>query len=684
MSQVNADPFLDRLLRSQLVDKKSLREAVAAVQRATGLHQIPASELGRKLVEIGLLTGWQLEQLEAGRSHGFYLGKYKLLDHLGTGGMGEVYLGEHIAMRRRVALKILPHALVDSPSHLARFYQESRATAALSHPNIVQAFDIDKDPKRDIHYMVMEYVDGRDLQQIIQEQGPLPVEKVADYIRQAALGLAHAHEKGLVHRDIKPNNLLVDKTGRVKVLDMGIARIVEQDDEQSLTLACNEQVMGTIDYLAPEQLQDAHRVDARADLYSLGCTMFYLLLGQAPFSKGTMAQRMMKHQIQAPPDIREQRPDVPAELVTICNKLLAKKPDDRYQTATEVAAALGTWLQQLGSLVDGEMSSFSGSATFVGTKTIGGDGPSTELMLSKLLAQHVLTPLQVDILLGRCTEPLTIGKYQILEKINDGRLAGMYRGRHSSLQFPVVLKIVRLAGLTGTQRERLQGQFEHEARVSIQVNHPNVVRTYEVGRDGETCFATIENLSGVCMSELLTAAKRPTVSEACRMIRDAALGLGHLHENEIVHRNICPRNLWVGEDGRVKIIDFSLARDSLQYLETASIEQLLEADTELLGDPEYMAPEQATDSASSTPLSDVYGLGCTLYHALTGRVPFSSASATKLVLKHATLSASPPSAYNPHISPELDEFVMLMMAKSQQQRVRSMSLVAQVLEMFIN
>jgi len=189
----------------------------------------------------------------------------------------------------------------------------------------------------------MEYVEGQDLQRMVREHGPLPYNLAVEYVRQAAEGLQHAHQAGLIHRDVKPANLLVDKNGTVKLLDLGLARFTD-DERGSLTIAYDENVLGTADYLAPEQAVDSHRVDHRADIYSLGCTLYYLLTGHPPFSEGTLAQRIMKHQREAPPDIRADRPDAPEDLVAICLKMMAKKPSGRFQTAGEVAQALRLWL----------------------------------------------------------------------------------------------------------------------------------------------------------------------------------------------------------------------------------------------------------------------------------------------------------------------------------------------------
>jgi len=340
------EQFLDLLRRSSLVDKNALQRALHALKKTASAEEFGDTDfVANHLVETGMITRWQADKLLEGRHKGFLLGKYKLLDHLGTGGMSSVYLAEHLLMQRRVAIKVLPKDRVEDSSYLARFHREAQAAAALDHRNIVRAYDVDNEGN--LHYLVMEYVEGRDLQRIVHDDGPLDYAVAADYTRQAAEGLAHAHSAGLIHRDVKPANLLVDQNDVVKLLDLGLARF-NDGNLASLTVTHQENVLGTADYLAPEQARDSHGVDARADIYSLGCSLYYMLTGHAPFPDGTLPQRLMRHQKEMPPAITLDRPDAPADLVEICTRMMAKKPADRYQSAGEVAEALTQWLSDHG------------------------------------------------------------------------------------------------------------------------------------------------------------------------------------------------------------------------------------------------------------------------------------------------------------------------------------------------
>ncbi len=349
MAKLTTESFDELVRRSGLVDSGRL-DAILGDLRSRHQDHLPNDPhlVADALVHAGLLTGWQCEKLLEGRHKGFFLGKYKLLDHLGTGGMSSVYLAEHVLMQRRVAIKTLPPNRVDDSSYLARFHREAQAAAALSHENIVRVYDVDNDGR--IHYIVMEYVDGSNLQEIVHEKGPLPYATAANYICQAAEGLAHAHAAGVIHRDVKPANLLVDARGTVRVLDLGLARF-SSDDHASLTVAYNEDVLGTADYLAPEQAINSHNVDPRADIYSLGGTLYFLLAGHPPFPEGTLAQRILAHQQQEPVSLLKDRPDAPAELVAICTKMMAKSPHRRYPTAAEVRDVLLQWLTDSGSPV---------------------------------------------------------------------------------------------------------------------------------------------------------------------------------------------------------------------------------------------------------------------------------------------------------------------------------------------
>lgn len=342
---MNPRIFFDRLQKSGLLPSATIKRALLDCRKANGDRPLGDLDLVCEvLVENGYLTSWQANKLRQGKHRGFFLGKYKLLGHIGTGGMSSVYLAEHTLMKQQRAIKVLPRSRVDDQAYLDRFYLEARASAALRHPNIVQSIDIDCEDQN--HYIVMEYVDGKDLNITVKEEGPPSIELAANYVAQAALGLASAHESGVIHRDIKPGNLLVDKEGVVKILDMGLA--LYSNDTEEPQVDREEKMLGTADYLAPEQSRDSRKVDERADIYALGCTLYFLIAGHAPFPKGTIAERITNHRHRMPPPLRELREECPKDLEEICWKMIQKNPDARYQTANEVLAALNGWLVSVG------------------------------------------------------------------------------------------------------------------------------------------------------------------------------------------------------------------------------------------------------------------------------------------------------------------------------------------------
>jgi serine/threonine-protein kinase len=297
--------------------------------------------LAKELLQRGWLTPYQANQLLQGRGPDLVLGQYVLLERLGQGGMGQVFKARHQRLHRIVALKLIRKERLADPSASERFQREAQAAARVTHPNIVTVYDADE--VRGTLFFTMEYVEGTDLSRLVKRGGPLPVAHACDYARQAALGLQHAHENGLVHRDIKPANLLLAaKDGVVKILDMGLARLDDPTDPGRTVEGLTETgaVMGTPDYIAPEQAIESRGVDIRADIYSLGCTLYYMLAGRPPFAGGSLAQKLLCHQQAEPEPIERLRPDVPAGLAAVLRRMMAKRPADRYQTPAEAAVAL--------------------------------------------------------------------------------------------------------------------------------------------------------------------------------------------------------------------------------------------------------------------------------------------------------------------------------------------------------
>jgi len=331
------DTLLQTLEESDLLTPGQLEEC-----RATQGNFADTKALARHLLQRDWLTPYQVNHVLQGKADELFLDNYVLLDRVGQGGMGQVFRARHRVMNRVVALKFIRQERLANPELVKRFRREIQMAAQLAHPNIVMSYDADQ--AGDTHFLVMEFVEGTDLARFIDKNGRRPVLQACDWIRQAALGLQHAHERGLVHRDIKPANLLLAvKENVVKVLDLGLARLSQTCDAELTALGLTQEgtVMGTPDYMAPEQAEESTTVDTRADIYSLGCTLYFLLAGHVPFPGGTLAQKLRKHAQAEPEPLASLRDDVPPGLTAVLHKMMAKGPADRYQTPGDVAAALG-------------------------------------------------------------------------------------------------------------------------------------------------------------------------------------------------------------------------------------------------------------------------------------------------------------------------------------------------------
>jgi len=332
---ITTDQFEAALIRSQLMSPVEVGE----FRKTQFAERKPADgqEFANSLVQHKRLTPYQAECIVAEKTEHLVLGNYILLERLGKGGMGEVFKATHSKMQRIVALKVLAPHLMRKPKIVDRFHQEVKAVAKLSHPHIVTAHDADE--VKGVHFLVMEYVEGQDLSARLSAQGPLSAELATKFLLEAARGLKYAHAQGVIHRDIKPANLLVDTAGTLKILDMGLARLDESVGSASTVTHLTEtgEIMGTVDFMSPEQAEDTRQADARSDIYSLGCTLFYLLTGKAPFEGETVMKRLLAHREIEPPILDDcTNTEISPELEAIFQRMLKKDPAERYQTVNEL------------------------------------------------------------------------------------------------------------------------------------------------------------------------------------------------------------------------------------------------------------------------------------------------------------------------------------------------------------
>jgi serine/threonine protein kinase len=354
MSQESALKVLHELTAAGLLSSD-------AVTRFSSEIESGADALLDKLLAENVITKWQAEKFRAGQASDICLGDYLVLTELGRGGMGTVLLARHRRMDREVAIKVLPVTAMESESAVARFYQEVKVAAKLIHPNIVHAYDAGE--HHGFHYLVMEYVEGHDLAQVVHEIGPLPLSMALDYIRQAAIGLKWAHGETVIHRDIKPSNLLLDNRGNVKILDMGLARGANNGslDGKSIHLTTTGQVMGTVEFMSPEQAEDTRLADERSDIYSLGCTFYRLLSTAGPFSRDTVVKTILAHRNDPIPQLPATGDPLHLAAQHIFEKMVAKEPDDRYQSMDDLVdnldriEELGDYEEQVTHLTESEI-----------------------------------------------------------------------------------------------------------------------------------------------------------------------------------------------------------------------------------------------------------------------------------------------------------------------------------------
>ncbi len=359
---VSVDQFVKGLVESGLFPLEEIRPLTARIPLT---QKDDCRPFAKQLVDANKLTRYQAAMLTQGRTNGLVLDNYIILDRIGQGGMGIVYKARHRVLERIVALKVLPTSVTRDPNAVKRFHREVQAASKLHHANIVTAFDAGHD--KSVHFLVMEFVDGSDLSRLVKDRGPLPVGVAVACVLQAARGLAHAHSVGIVHRDIKPSNLLLDKTGVVKILDMGLARFSDNASTPgtNVEITLPGFVFGTCDFMAPEQAMNSAKTDARSDIYSLGCTLYYLLTGKPMYPGDTAMEKLVAHREDAIPPLRKARPEVSRSLEAIFQRMVAKTADRRYASADEVIDDM------LGRLDSNER---SGTLTGLATS---GTGPSS-------------------------------------------------------------------------------------------------------------------------------------------------------------------------------------------------------------------------------------------------------------------------------------------------------------------
>ncbi len=539
--------------------------------------------------------------------------EYEILELVGKGGMGAVYRARHLYLDEERAIKVVHSRFADDQKFVDRFIREARMLVRLRHPNLVGFFEFGT-LTENTFFMVLEFIRGESVLTRIQRDKRISINDSIRIIREAALGLHAAHQKGIVHRDISPDNLLLVKNDEgeevVKVIDFGIAKPL-LDQNQMFTRT--NSFLGKPQFCSPEQcgiLQENEVIDHRSDIYSLGITMYYMLAGRLPFRAATPQGYLVKHIQEEPPPISSHFPqgEFPQSLEAIIKKTLAKKREERFSSMEELERSLKEVATSLSAPKESE------------------EVPFFELPSGYLFER----------------------RYLIESKIRQHGRTVIYKAMDEILQVPVALKIIERKALQeGKNLERLKRGII----LSRKVTHPNVCRVYDVNETKDCVYISMEYIEGQTLTQLIKKEKRLRIDEAVRLTKQLLVGIREAHRAGVIHRNLKPANLIIQPDGQLRIMDFATSISSLPN----SVR--LTADGEYHGTPTYMAPEQFRDGKVEER-SDLYAVSVILYEMITGRLPFNVVTVPALILAHMQSKPLPISQLVPDVPPLLEQMVL--------------------------
>jgi eukaryotic-like serine/threonine-protein kinase len=574
-------------------------------------------------------TGWSVpvQKLTASNPNislqaGMLLGeRYEIMKQLGEGGMGAVYKARDHELERLVALKVIRPELAGHPDILRRFKQELILARQVTHKNVVRIFDLGT--ADGLKFITMDYVEGRDLKSIINERGKIPVAETVPIVQQICRGLEAAHVEGVVHRDLKPQNVMVDDAGRVWLMDFGLARSME-----SSGMTRTGVLMGTPDYMSPEQAR-AEKVDARSDLFSLGIIFFEMLIGRLPFQADTLMAKLLQRVKERAVAVHELDPSIPVEVSAVVAKCLAPDVNKRYQTIREILDDLGG---------GGQTSSVSGSVTGgVSGNTTPASGISPSISLDDLGPGSQFGP-----------------RYRIDSVIGEGGMGKVYKAYDSDLDRTVALKLVR-PELAKDANSLLR--FKQELLLASRISHRNILRIHDLGDVYGVKFISMAFVQGMDLHESIAQRGRLPLERAVNIAKQLASALEAAHAEGVVHRDLKPRNVLIDVDDHIYVSDFGLAK-SLDSTDKTGMTRM----GEVLGTPRYMSPEQA-ESKAADHRSDIYSVGIIIYEMLTGEVPFNGESSLQVMFQHVQQKPKDPRLLNPDIPEYLGTIILKCLEK---------------------
>ncbi|GIK40852.1 MAG: hypothetical protein BroJett011_46850 [Chloroflexota bacterium] len=542
------------------------------------------------------------------------LANFELQRVLGRGGMAEVYYGRDVKLRRPVAVKVIDVRYRGNPAYAARFVREAQTVATWRHEHIIQIHYADDEDN--LYYFVMEYIDGSDLHELMAQYAAsnelMPLDEVLRIGRAVADALDYAHRRGVIHRDVKPSNIMVADDGRIVLTDFGLALDVEQG---SLG-----EVFGTAHYIAPEQARRSGDAVPQSDLYALSVVLYELLTGKVPFDDPSPTTVAVQHLTSPPPAPREINPNLSSAVEAVLLKALSKSPAERYQTGAELIAALAAAFQA------GQL----GAKEAIAPSSEAGESPTTDSLVGQRFDEY-----RLEKLLGR------------------GGMAHVYRGLDVHLKRWVAIKVIDTPFRTDSDYRR---RFEREAQAIAQLEHPHIVRLYRYGEADGLLYMAMQYIEGADLDSVLAGYRADgeyiEPVEASRIIREICLALDYAHGKGVIHRDVKPSNIMLDKAGRAILTDFGLAL--LSEVGTRG---------EIFGSPHYMAPEQAASSAKVVPQSDLYAVGVILYQMFTGQLPFDDPQPMEVAMLHMVEPPPRPRDVRPEISLELEAVILKALTK---------------------
>lgn len=563
---------------------------------------------------------------------GRQLANFRVERIIGRGGMAQVYYGVDVKLKRPVAIKVIDIRYRSNPSYAQRFVREAQTVATWRHENIIQIYYADDDGQ--LYYFVMEYIDGIDLGKLMSQHSNrgelIPCEEVLRIGRAVADALDYAHQRGVIHRDVKPANVLIANDGRVVLTDFGLVLDIEQGSRG--------EVFGSSHYIAPEQARRSTDAVPQSDLYALGVILYEMLTGKVPFDDPSPTTVALQHLTLEPPPPREINPNLGAQIEAVLLKALSKSPHKRYQTARALMDTL--------------------------EKAIKADYPFS-IEPSTQPSSVQMSDMATDDLIGQ-----QLDEYRLDALLGRGGMARVYRGLDVHLKRWVAIKVIDNPFRTDSDYVM---RFEREARAIAQLDHPHIVRLYRYGKANNCLYMAMQYIEGADLETVLATYREDgefiEPEDASRIVREVCLALDYAHAKGVIHRDVKPSNIMLNKEGHAILTDFGLAL-------------LIEVGTrgKIFGSPHYISPEQAISSAVVVPQSDLYAVGVILYEMFTGELPFDAENPLDVAMLHMSEPPRPLRGLRPEISIELEAAILKALAKEPEDRYLSGAALAEALD----